>query len=60
LVFSARVFLEFVKTPQAEYEAGFVLTVGQLLSIPFIVVRFELIVRAHRQRNRPHLPARSP
>lgn len=47
-VFSARFLLEFVKTPQAEYEAGFVLTVGQLLSIPFIVVGFGLILRARR------------
>ena len=48
LVFSARFLLEFVKTPQAEYEAGFVLTVGQLLSIPFIVAGFALIARARR------------
>ena len=48
LVFSARVLLEFVKTPQADYEAGFVLTVGQLLSFPFILVGFGLIVRTRR------------
>ena len=59
-VFSARFLLEFVKTPQAEYEAGLVLTVGQLLSIPFIVAGFGLIVRARKKRNQPHLPARAP
>jgi len=46
LVFSARFLLEFVKTPQASYEAGFALTVGQLLSVPFILVGIALIVRA--------------
>lgn len=48
LVFSARFLLEFVKTPQAEYEAGFILTVGQLLSIPFIIAGVVLIVRARK------------
>jgi phosphatidylglycerol---prolipoprotein diacylglyceryl transferase len=48
LVFSARFLLEFLKTPQAEYEAGFVLTVGQLLSVPFILVGIGLIVRTRR------------
>lgn len=46
LVFSARFLLEFVKTPQAAYEAGFALTVGQLLSIPFILVGIALMARA--------------
>jgi phosphatidylglycerol:prolipoprotein diacylglycerol transferase len=46
LVFSARFLLEFVKTPQAAYEAGLALTVGQMLSIPFILVGIALIVRA--------------
>jgi phosphatidylglycerol---prolipoprotein diacylglyceryl transferase len=48
LVFSARFLLEFLKTPQAEYEAGFVLTVGQLLSIPCIPAGLILIARARR------------
>ncbi len=46
LVFVARFLLEFFKTPQASYEAGFALTVGQLLSIPFVLVGLILIVRA--------------
>ena len=46
LVFSARFVLEFVKAPQAAYEAGLALTVGQLLSSPFILVGIALIVRA--------------
>lgn len=35
-VFTSRFLLEFFKTPQAAYEAGFTLTVGQWLSIPFV------------------------
>jgi len=46
LVFSARFVLEFVKTPQASYEAGLALTVGQLLSVPFILAGLVLILRA--------------
>ncbi len=49
LVFAARFLLEFVKTPQAEYEAGFPLTVGQLLSIPFVIAGIALIVRASKR-----------
>jgi len=48
LVFSARFLLEFIKTPQAEYEAGFVLTVGQMLSVPFIIAGVVLILRARK------------
>lgn len=49
LVFSARLLLEFVKTPQAAYEAGLVITVGQVLSIPFILAGIALIARARVQ-----------
>jgi len=38
LVFSARFLLEFVKTPQAAYTLPFALSVGQLLSIPAVVI----------------------
>ncbi|MFB3819108.1 MAG: prolipoprotein diacylglyceryl transferase [Candidatus Methylomirabilales bacterium] len=46
LVFSARFALEFVKTPQAAYEGGFPLTVGQLLSIPLVLAGIVLMARA--------------
>ena len=54
LVFSARFLLEFVKTPQASYEAGYVLTVGQLLSVPFILIGIALVVRARAGVARHH------
>jgi len=48
LVFSARFAIEFFKTPQASYESHFPISVGQLLSIPFIVAGFLLAARARR------------
>jgi prolipoprotein diacylglyceryl transferase len=60
LTFSARFLLEFIKTPQAEYEANFVLTVGQLLSIPFVLAGLGLVARARHSRNRTRLSAREP
>lgn len=43
LVFSARFLLEFVKTPQAAYEGQLALSVGQLLSVPFILTGLALL-----------------
>ena len=48
LVFAARLVLEFFKTPQAAYEAGYFLTVGQWLSIPCILTGLWLVARAGR------------
>jgi phosphatidylglycerol---prolipoprotein diacylglyceryl transferase len=36
-VFTARFILEFFKAPQAAYEANFAITVGQWLSVPFVL-----------------------
>lgn len=44
-VFAARFALEFLKMPQAAYEQGFALTVGQWLSLPCIVAGAWLVVR---------------
>jgi phosphatidylglycerol:prolipoprotein diacylglycerol transferase len=38
LVFTARFFIEFLKEPQEAFEKGMALNLGQLLSIPFILV----------------------
>jgi len=51
-VFSARFFLEFLKTRQAAYEASLVLSVGQWLSIPFVVLGLILLARPPIPRNR--------
>lgn len=44
--FTARFFIEFIKNDQSEFEAGMLLNMGQLLSIPFIILGTWLIVRA--------------
>ncbi len=38
LVFTARFFIEFLKEPQVAFEASMKLNMGQLLSIPFILL----------------------
>lgn len=48
LVFSARIALEFLKVPQAAYEAGQLFTVGQYLSAPFAVFGGFMIVWSRR------------
>lgn len=45
-VFSFRFLIEFVKERQASYETGFALSVGQWLSIPFVLVGAVLVWRA--------------
>jgi phosphatidylglycerol:prolipoprotein diacylglycerol transferase len=49
LVFSARAVIETWKTPQAVYEAGHAITVGQWLSVPFVLLGLALVIRARRQ-----------
>ncbi len=50
-VFSMRFLLEFLKIPQASYEAGFSVSVGQLLSVPFVLIGVGLLVYAHLTSN---------
>ncbi len=50
LVFVARFFLEFFKTRQAAYEASFQISVGQWLSIPFVLLGLALLVHAYWRR----------
>jgi prolipoprotein diacylglyceryl transferase len=38
LIFTARFFIEFLKEDQVAFEAGMRLNMGQLLSIPFIII----------------------
>lgn len=46
LVFGARTVIECWKTPQASYEAGQWISVGQWLSVPFVLLGVALIVAA--------------
>ena len=38
LIFTMRILIEFVKINQVEFENGMILNMGQILSIPFIVI----------------------
>lgn len=53
LVFLSRFFVEFVKVEQADYSTGSALTVGQYLSIPFILAGIAVCVYALRRRPAP-------
>ncbi|NML16889.1 prolipoprotein diacylglyceryl transferase [Azohydromonas caseinilytica] len=48
LVFSLRIATEFFKAPQAAYEAGQVFSVGQYLSLPFVLLGVALMLRARK------------
>lgn len=47
LVFTARFIIEFIKVPQVEREADWVLNLGQLLSLPFALMGVALIIWAY-------------
>lgn len=49
-VFLARFALEYFKTAQAAYEAGFSISVGQWLSVPFFVIGLGLIANAWQRQ----------
>ena len=49
MIFLSRFFVEFVKEDQEAFEAGMLLNMGQLLSIPFIIAGIWLMVRALRR-----------
>lgn len=49
IVFVTRFLLEFIKNDQEAFEAGHVLNMGQLLSIPFILLAIFLIIRAYKR-----------
>ena len=52
LLFSARFFIEYIKNPQEEFEKALPLDMGQILSIPFILVGIFFIVRSLMLKNK--------
>lgn len=48
LMFSARFILEFFKINQVSFESGMAMNMGQILSLPFIIAGFILMVRKHK------------
>ena len=49
IVFVTRFLLEFIKNDQEAFEAGHLLNMGQILSLPFIVLGIYLIIRAYKR-----------
>jgi len=47
LLFGARFLLEYTKTEQADYTTGIALTVGQMLSLPFVLLGLAWILWAY-------------
>ena len=53
IIFFTRFMLEFIKNDQELFEAGHILNMGQVLSLPFVIWGIYLIIRAYK---RPALP----
>jgi prolipoprotein diacylglyceryltransferase len=49
IIFFTRFLLEFIKNDQELFEAGHVLNMGQVLSLPFVIWGIYLIVRAYKR-----------
>jgi phosphatidylglycerol---prolipoprotein diacylglyceryl transferase len=50
LVFGMRFFIEFLKEPQVPFESTMTLNMGQLLSIPFVLVGIYFVYRSFQSR----------
>lgn len=49
LIFGMRFLLEFLKAPQVAFEQEMLLNMGQLLSIPFVIVGIVMVRRAYNK-----------
>lgn len=49
VLFAVRFLIEFIKEPQVGFEANLALNMGQLLSIPFILLGIFMLVRANKK-----------
>lgn len=49
-IFGSRFLLEFIKLDQESFEAGMILNMGQILSLPFIIWGFWLVFRTTREQ----------
>ena len=50
LIFLSRIFIEYTKENQEAFEDGMLLNMGQLLSIPFVVLGLWCMVKALRRK----------
>ena len=51
LIFTARIFIEYTKENQVGFEDGMLFNMGQLLSVPFVLLGAFCVVRALRKEN---------
>ncbi len=56
LIFIARFFIEFVKERQVSFEEQMVLDMGQILSIPFILIGISFVIYGLRKTKNESLP----
>ncbi len=49
LIFTARIFIEYTKENQVDFENGMLFNMGQLLSVPFILLGAYSIIRSNKQ-----------
>ena len=52
LIFTARIFIEYTKENQVDFENGMFFNMGQLLSVPFVILGLWCIVRSLRQEKK--------
>jgi prolipoprotein diacylglyceryl transferase len=55
MVFSFRFFIEIIKENQSDFEAGMLLNMGQLLSIPFIIAGVIFIIKSFKTPSKKEL-----
>lgn len=56
-IFGFRFFVEFIKEDQSAFEAGMILNMGQILSIPFVLMGFYYMIRKPKvvpQKSKKH------
>jgi len=49
-LFSVRFLIEFIKEPQVGFEENMVLNMGQILSIPFIILGIYMLIRSQKKK----------
>ena len=50
VLFGMRFLIEFVKENQVDFEAGMALNMGQLLSIPFILLGIAILIYSYKKK----------
>ena len=51
-IFTSRFFIEYLKEPQEAFEKGMLLNMGQLLSIPFVLMGIYFVAKATKSEKR--------